>query len=113
MKTEGPAAMLVAVKPVLERAIALGDAAYVVLCGGSMAWGSFMLGDVTSAAHWGIQSMLALYGMRDAAGSTIALPIAAIVAIEFGHADDAALIMGAFEGLWRAMACDRRSASNT
>ena len=39
MMTEGPAAMLVAVKPVLERAIALGDAAYVVLCGGSMSWG--------------------------------------------------------------------------
>ena len=39
METEGPAAMLVALKPVLERAIALGDAAYVVLCGGSMAWG--------------------------------------------------------------------------
>ena len=58
-----------------------------------------MLGDVTSAARWGIQSMLASYGMRDVAGSTIALPIAAIVAIEFGHADDAALIMGAFEGL--------------
>ena len=58
-----------------------------------------MLGDVTSAARWGIQSMLASYGMRDVAGSTIALPIAAIIAIEFGHADDAALIMGAFEGL--------------
>ena len=99
METEGPAAMLVALQPVLERAIALGDAAYVVLCGGSMAWATFMLGDVTSAARWGIQSMLASYGMRDVAGSTIALPIAAIIAIEFGHADDAALIMGAFEGL--------------
>ena len=99
METEGPAAMLVALQPVLERAIALGDAAYVVLCGGSMAWATFMLGDMTSAARWGIQSMLASYGMRDVAGSTIALPIAAIVAIEFGHADDAALIMGAFEGL--------------
>ena len=99
METEGPAAMLVALQPVLERAIALGDAAYVVLCGGSMAWATFMLGDMTSAARWGIQSMLASYGMRDVAGSTIALPIAAIIAIEFGHADDAALIMGAFEGL--------------
>jgi len=99
MENEGPAAMLVALEPVLERAIALGDAAYVVLCGGSMAWGSFMLGDMASAARWGIQSMLSSYAMRDVAGSTIALPIAATIAIEFGHADDAALIMGAFEGL--------------
>ena len=38
METEGPTAMLVALQPVLERAIALGDAPYVVLCGGSMAW---------------------------------------------------------------------------
>ena len=64
-----------------------------------MAWGSFMLGDMTSAARWGIQSILTSYGMRDVAGSTIALPITATIAIEFGHADDAALIMGAFEGL--------------
>ena len=99
MEAEGPAAMLVALQPVLARAIALGDAAYVVLCGGSMAWGSFMLGDMTSAARWGIQSILTSYGMRDVAGSTIALPITATIAIEFGHADDAALIMGAFEGL--------------
>ena len=99
METEGPAAMLVALQPVLERATALGDAAYVVLCGGSIAWASFMIGDVASGARWGIKSMLASYGMRDVAGATIALPIAAIVAIEFGHADDAALIMGAFEGL--------------
>ena len=38
METEGPAAMLVTLQPILERAIALGDAAYVVLCGGSMSW---------------------------------------------------------------------------
>ena len=99
METDGPAAVLVALQPVLERATALGDTAYVVLCGGSIAWASFMVGDVTSAARWGIKSMLASYGMRDVAGSTVALPVAAVVAIEFGHADDAALIMGAFEGL--------------
>jgi hypothetical protein len=99
MRSDGPAAMLVALQPVLERAIALGDAPYVVLCGGSMAWALFMVGDAPAASRWGIKSMLASYGMRDVAGSTIALPIAAIVAIEFGHADEAALIMGAFEGL--------------
>ena len=87
METDGPAAMLVALQPVLERAIALGRRARTSCCaGGSMAWANFMVGDVTSAARWGIQSMLASYGMRDVASSTIALPVAAIVAIEFGHA---------------------------
>ena len=99
MGREGPAAMLVALAPVQERTAALGDAVYVVLVGGSMAWGHFMLGDFTEAARWGLQSMLASYGLRDVAGSSIALPIAAVVGLEVGMIEDAAVIMGAFEGL--------------
>jgi predicted ATPase/class 3 adenylate cyclase len=95
----GPAAMIEAVRPVLERAVALDDAPYVVLCGGSLAWANFMLGDTASGARWGIHSMLSSYGMRDVAGSTIALPVAATVAIEYGHPEDAAFIVGAFEAL--------------
>ena len=99
METSGPAAVLEALKPVYERAVALDDAPYVVMSGGSIAWANFMVGDAVSAARWGIGSILASYGMRDAAGSTIALPVPAIVAIEFGRPEDAALIIGAFEGL--------------
>ena len=69
------------------------------IVGGSLAWANFMVGNVAEAARWGIRSILASYGMRDVAGSTIALPVAAIVAIEFGRPGDAALVMGAFEGL--------------
>ena len=67
-----------------------------------MAWGNFMLGNFTEAARWGIEAMLASYGLRDVAGSTIALPVAAVVAIQVGLLEEAAVIMGAFEGL-----CDR------
>jgi predicted ATPase len=102
MEREGPAEMLTALAPVLERASALGDAAYVVLAGGSMAWGNFMLGNFKEAARWGIDAMLGSYGMRDVAGSTIALPVAAVVAIRVGLLEEAPMIMGAFEGL-----CDR------
>ena len=99
MEKDGPAAMLAALVPVQERTAALGDAVYVVLVGGSMAWGNFMLGDFTEAARWGLQSMLASYGLRDVAGSSIALPIAAVVGLEVGLIEEAAVIMGAFEGL--------------
>ncbi len=99
MERDGPAAMLAALAPVQARAAALGDAVYLVLVGGSMAWGNYMLGNFTEAARWGIQSMLASYGLRDVAGSSIALPIAAIVGLEVGLIEEAAVIMGAFEGL--------------
>jgi hypothetical protein len=99
LETDGPAAMLAAVEPVLERAVTLDDGPYVVLGRGSLAWGHFMLGDVRSAARWGFASMLASYGLRDLAGTTIGLPIAALVALEFGLTEDAATIMGAFDAL--------------
>jgi predicted ATPase/class 3 adenylate cyclase len=99
MDTAGPEAMLKPLWAILERAVAFDDPAYVVISGGSLAWAHFMLGEFNVAARWGLQSMLASYGMRDVAGSTIALPIAAIFAIEFGLTEEAAFIMGAFEGL--------------
>jgi len=99
LDTDGPVAMRAALQAVLDRATELDDGPYVVLAGGSLAWANFMIGDVAEAARWGIRSILASYGMRDVAGSTIALPAAAIVAIEFGQPTDAALVMGAFEGL--------------
>jgi predicted ATPase/class 3 adenylate cyclase len=102
VEREGPAAMLAALAPVHERSIELGDAVYVVLAEGSLAWGNFMLGNFDEAAHWGLHAMLGSYGLRDVAGSTIALPIAAVVAIQVGLLEEGALIMGAFEGL-----CDR------
>jgi predicted ATPase/class 3 adenylate cyclase len=99
MESRGPDAMVEAIGPILERAVALDDAPYVVIAGGTLAWGSFMLGNVDTAAHLALDALLASYGMRDVAGATIALPAAALVAIEFGRTEEAALTMGAFEGL--------------
>jgi len=99
MATQGPAAMLEALLPIHERTVAIGDAPYLIMVGGSMAWANFMVGNINDAARWGLSGMLASYGMRDVAGATIALPVAAIVAIEIGLTEEAARIMGAFEGL--------------
>jgi predicted ATPase/class 3 adenylate cyclase len=105
MATEGPAALLAALPPILERAVALDDAPYVVMGGGSMAWGHFMLGDMPAAADWVVRSLLGAYGLRDVVGTAIALPTAALVALHVGLAVEAAVIMGAFEGL-----CERYGA---
>jgi predicted ATPase/class 3 adenylate cyclase len=99
MDSRGPDAMVEAMGPILERAVALDDAPYVVVAGGTLAWGLFMLGDLNAAARIGLDALLASYGMRDVAGVAIALPMAAIVAIELGQSEEAALLMGAFEGL--------------
>jgi hypothetical protein len=58
-----------------------------------------MLGNVTAAARLVLRALLGTYGMRDVAGATIALPAAALTAIEFGLTEEAAVVMGAFEGL--------------
>ena len=99
MDDRGPDAMVEALGPVLERAVALDDAPYVAVAGGTLGWGYFMLGNVNGAARLVFSALLGAYGMRDVAGATIALPAAALVGIEFGLTEEAALLMGAFEGL--------------
>ena len=99
MDDRGPEAVLEVLGPLLERAAALDDAAYVVLIEGSLAWTNYMIGNIAAAARWGLHAMLGSYGLRDVAGSTIALPIAAVVAIEYEDLENGAAIMGAFDGL--------------
>src|SRR4029079_3151327 len=99
MDSRGPDAMVEALGPVLERAVALDDAPYVAVAGGTLGWGYFMLGNVNADARIVLAALLGTYCMRDVSGATIALPAAALTAIEFGLTEEAAVIMGAFEGL--------------
>ena len=107
LDAEGPAAMLAALGPIHERTVALDDAAYLILVEGTCA--SFMMGDFNAAARWGIHAMLGSYGIRDVAGSTIALPIAAIVAIEFGLTRRRPFSWAPSMACANATASDRRS----
>jgi hypothetical protein len=58
-----------------------------------------MIGDIPTAGRWTLRTMLAAYGIRDLAGSTVSLPIGAIMALELGKPREAATILGAFEAL--------------
>ena len=58
-----------------------------------------MLGDVVPASRWALRSMLGYFAVRDVASCTVSLPVGAVMAVEVGRTRDAAVIMGAFEGL--------------
>jgi len=99
MYADGPQAATGELRRVLERAEALDDVPYVALAAGGLAWAAYMLGDIPTAGRWTLRTMLATYGIRDVAGSTVSLPIGAIMALELGKPREAATILGAFEAL--------------
>jgi hypothetical protein len=84
---------------VLQRAEELGDAPYVALAAGSLAWMAFALGDTAEAGLWAMRSMRGYFAIRDLASTTISLPVGALMALTSGRPQDAATIMGAFEAL--------------
>jgi hypothetical protein len=96
---DGPEAGLVAMMAVHQRTVELGDAVYEALASASVAWNYDAMGDTASAAAWAIRSMTRMYRLRDLGSTTIGLPIAALVAIHADRAEDAAVIVGAFEAL--------------
>jgi hypothetical protein len=69
------------------------------MAAGGLAWAAYMLGDIPTAGRWTLRTMLASYGNRDLAGSTVSLPIGAIMALALGKPREAATILGAFEAL--------------
>ena len=99
MLSDGPPASYELVSQVLDRAIELGDTPYVALAVSSMAWLSYSMGDVEAASRWSLRGLWDAYQLRDVSSTTIGLDIAAIVAHEVDRPEDAAVLLGAFEGL--------------
>ena len=102
MFDHGPQAAASTLEPILERAEELGDAPYVALAAASLAWAAYMLGDVATAVRLEHQGDARLpTAIRDLAGSTIGLPIGAVIALEGGRAvrrrDDHGGVPGASE----------------
>jgi predicted ATPase/class 3 adenylate cyclase len=89
--------------PIFEETLAeferLGDAWYHAMALGSLSWCQYVLGNPTEATRWMVRSLVEYHAMRDIATSTITLPAAAIAANEAGRPFDAAVLLGAFEGL--------------
>jgi predicted ATPase/class 3 adenylate cyclase len=78
---------------------ASGDSMYHAMSMGSLAWVEFSRGDFAAARPWVVQSLVKLHALRDIAGTTVTLQEAAVLALESGRFEEAAVLTGAFEGL--------------
>lgn len=77
----------------------LGDSWYAFQNFMSMAWVHFMAGDIALASHWYIRALSGSISLRDVTGTTIAIPVAALLALEAGRPEDAARLLGASDHL--------------
>jgi hypothetical protein len=81
----------------LARFAALGDAQYHAMTAGSMAWASFATGDLMAAVRWAVQALRETYAQRDLGTTAISLHMGVLIAVYAGHADQGALVAGAFD----------------
>lgn len=77
----------------------LGDSWYAFQNYMSMAWVHFMAGDISLASQWYIRALTGSISLRDVTGTTIAIPVAALLVLEAGRPEDAARLLGASDHL--------------
>jgi predicted ATPase len=77
----------------------LGDSWYAFQNYMSMAWVHFMAGHVAEASRWYIRALTGSISLRDVTGTTIAIPVAALFALDAGRPEDAAALLGASDHL--------------
>lgn len=65
----------------------------------SIAWVHFSSGDVAEASRWFVRAIVGSRSLRDVTGTTIATPLAALLAPEAGRPEDAAILLGAADHL--------------
>ncbi len=82
-----------------ERFERLGDTWYAFQNYMSVAWVHYSAGDVAEASRWFVRAMIGSRSLRDVTGTTIAIPMAALLALEAGRPEDAAILLGASEHL--------------
>ena len=83
----------------LERFERLGDTWYAGQTIMSLAWVDFAAGDVPGASRWFIRAFSMAHRLRDVTSTTIAIPLAALLATLAGRAEDAARLLGAHDHL--------------
>ena len=83
----------------LDRFQRLGDTWYACQTMMSLAWVEIERGDFPAATRWFIRAFKDSYALRDVAGTTIAIPLAALMAIQAGRPEDSARLMGASQHL--------------
>jgi predicted ATPase len=78
-----------------ERFERLGDTWYGFQNHMSIAWVHFMAGDAPEAFRWFIRALVGSNSLRDVSGTTIAIPLGALMAFEAGRPEVAARLLGA------------------
>jgi predicted ATPase/class 3 adenylate cyclase len=76
-----------------------GDAWYHAMTLGSLGWSAQLSGRPREAGRWLVRAVLEHHALRDVATCTISLASAALTALEVGQAEQAAVLLGAHEGL--------------
>jgi hypothetical protein len=82
-----------------EQFAELGDVWYHAMATGSIAWARFAMGDMVGASHKFVESLVEYRALRDVGTTAISLDVAAIVALESGRPEDAAVLLGAMQNL--------------
>jgi predicted ATPase len=77
----------------------LGDTWYGFQNHMSIAWVHFMTGDAPEAFRWYIRALVGSSSLRDVTGTTIAIPLGALMALEADRPEDAAMLLGASDHL--------------
>jgi predicted ATPase/class 3 adenylate cyclase len=87
-------ASLAALEELLHRFERLNDTWYACQTMMSMAWVRFAGDDLASASYWFTRALTASHALRDRTGSTIAIPMAALLAVMAERPEDAAALLG-------------------
>ena len=99
MARRGPSEAL----PIFHDAVAgferTGDDWYHAMGAGSLSWCYFALGDPVEATRWAVQSLVEYHVLRDVTTTTIGLAASAMIALEGGMPEQAAMLLGAFNSL--------------
>ena len=88
-----------ALRHLLDRFERIGDTWYAGQTMMSLAWVDFAAGDIPGASRWFIRAFSMAHGLRDVTSTTIAIPLAALLATLAGRPQDAALLLGAHDHL--------------
>lgn len=99
MVRDGPAKALPIFQEALEAFDRNGDAWYRCMAVGSLTWCYFAMNEPLEAAHWAKETILEYHALHDRTTTTISLAPSARVALDGGMAEDAAVLLGAFENL--------------
>ena len=83
----------------LQRFEEIGDDWYVALTQGTLGWEAFMRGDYLGALRWGLASLHGHHVMGDVASEIIFLRGVAVLLVDLGMPEEAAVTISAFDSL--------------